>query len=595
MAKPKEQFNIHEYQGQFIESPSDTDYCSLCRKILKEPMLTECCGTHLCKTCAQPNIRYEKLQECHKCDRQTVSCILDKPKWRNVLELKVKCPFQEQGCEWTREIGESYDHLIVECEHMSFECNHGCGKKLVRQKIADHLEKHCPKRQVTCEHCNERGEAEAIRGDHLLKCPDCLIVCPSGCGTQFKQAQYDEHRETCGEVIVPCEFKYAGCDICLQRKLLPEHLREDTRKHIHLQSKFVQDKLEVSEQDFISQIEVSERIYDLYLQSAQAKTEEILEASSEQMKKITAESKKQLEQLSKNVDYKLVDLDNNLQVLYEQNQQKVTKLLEKVPDTLWQLDLGALHFESKIASGQFNEVWKGLQYELRQVAIKKHKLGSMTSSNFLQEALVMRDLEDDNILTLFGVCTKEEPMLIVTEYMTHGNLLHFLRNEGKEMSLSQQVSIIRQAASGMAYLESIKCVHRAVNSRSVLIGDSLQCKLGSFSLAKILEEDEQEYKIPQGERVPIKWSAPEVLIRNKCSSKSDVWSFGVVQYEVLTLRGLKMTVAMAETFIRTGSKIEQPPGCPQPLYDLVVQCLRKDPDTRPSFSSYVAELQSLRC
>ena len=207
----------------------------------------------------------------------------------------------------------------------------------------------------------------------------------------------------------------------------------------------------------------------------------------------------------------------------------------------------------------------------------------------------MRDLEHENILTLLGVCTKKEPILIITEYMSNDNLSHFLKYQVKTITLSQQVSIIQQVALGMAYLESKNYVHRALSSRNVFIGDNVLCKLGSFSLAKMLKESEHEYDIPQGERVPIKWSAPEVLTHNKCSIKSDMWSFGVVQYEVLTLKTLKMSNSMATFFILTESRIEQPlPGCPEPLHKLLVQSLGENPDTRPSFASYVIKLQDMK-
>ena len=136
--------------------------------------------------------------------------------------------------------------------------------------------------------------------------------------------------------------------------------------------------------------------------------------------------------------------------------------------------------------------------------------------------------------------------------MIHGNLLQFLRSHGKTLAHPEQLDIIQQVASGMAYLAGINCVHRSLTSRSVLVGNELKCKIGSFTVAHMLDKDECEYKIPQGERVPTKWSAPEILLHSTCSTKSDVWSFGILQYEVMTCGVLKVPNTRVEDLVNLG-------------------------------------------
>ena len=594
MACVDEEFNIHRYLWHFIESPSEDDFCYLCKKILKEPMLTECCGNHLCRACAEPSIASKKLLQCPSCEQYSVMCILDKAKWRHVLELKISCPLQERGCEWTGEIQRSDEHLMLGCEYMDFECSNGCGESLERHEIAEHLKKFCPKRKVSCEYCKEVGTLELMVGDHLLKCPSYSVICPYGCGDRFKQVLSEQHSKECSHMAVSCPYRFAGCDVTFARRMMQQHLEEDIHRHSHLQSKYFHEELSKKSHEFTQQKDVSDRLYEYYDELRQVSASKIEFSSKLLLEQIVVESTQTLDKGVRKINQSLTELKHRLEWSHEHMEHTVKRLVCQMPSKLWEVDPKELQFASKLASGQFSEVWKGLQYGEKQVAIKKHKSGSMTSSKFLQEARALRDLEHDNILTLLGVCTSEEPILLITEYMTHGNLLDFLKNAGKAISLSQQVSIIQQIASGLAHLENMNCIHRAVNSRSILVGDNLQCKIGSFTLAKMLEEGKTEYNIPQGERVPIKWSAPEVLIHNKCSTKSDMWSFGVVQYEVITLKGLKMSNSMAEVFIKTRSKIEQPQGCPELLHKLVVQCLEKDPDSRPSFALYLDKLQNLR-
>ena len=582
-----EDFDIHKWQWQFIGSLSEDDFCCLCKKILKEPMLTECCGAQACKTCIEPKISFKQLLQCPNCKQSSVICISNKARWRDILKLKVSCLLQSKGCKWTGSIQEGHKHLICDCMNMDIECSKGCGQLIERNKITVHLEQFCPKRQVSCEYCKERGKAETITGDHLLECPDYPIVCDQGCGKQFRQAQFQGHVAECVEMIVPCDFQFAGCDVHLRRELMPQHLMEEIQIHSCLQSTYVCSKL--AEDHLIQKCkEDNEMMLEEAMELSKTIAIEVVESNKH---RIASACMQQLKQRTLVINQRMIDNRDKVAKAHEFIKKAEKKLL---PNTLWEVDPKCIQLQSKIISGQFTEVWKGQKYG-EQVAIKKCITGSVTPSKFLQEAFVMRDLEHDNILKLLGVCTKEEPILIITEYMPKDNLSHFLKYQAETIILSQQVSIIQQVASGMAYLESKNCVHRAVSCRSVLIGDNVLCKIGSFSLAKMLKQSEQEYNIPQGERVPIKWSAPEVLTHNKCSIKSDMWSFGVVQYEVLSLKVLKMPNSMATFFILTESRIEQPPpGCPEPLYRLVVQSLGKNPDTRPSFASYVTKLQAMK-
>ena len=555
------EFDIHQYQWQFITSPSEDDFCSLCKKILSEPMLIECCGAHICKSCAQPKMRSGKLLQCYACNETSVPCIVNKSKWRNIQELKVYCPYQAMGCKWTGCIKKYHVHLAVNCvatrsrqaKKNELTTSVGSGP-VVRAKYDE----------FTKEDLHQR------RSDRTKP-----IHCRNRCRKMIMPHEQSVHNKVCLELIVPCEYEYAGCSSYSERKHLAKHMKNNLLEHSHLQSTLVRSKLEESHSDWQESIDENKIMLQKYLLPV-LKLSDVIEQS------LMSPAIQGISQL--------LEKHNDL----EQNARAVAA--KQQPSVLWELKRQNLTLESKLHAAQFSEVWKGMLFGKYQVAIEKHKLGTTTTSNFLQEAHILAKLEHKNVLGFIGVCTEgEEPALVITEYMCRGNLLNFLKNEGKLLTLEDKLTIIRSIVSGMAYLESLNCIHRAVSSRSILIGDSLECKIGNFSLAHILDGGELEYKIPQGERGPLRWSAPEILNENKCSTKSDVWSFGILQYEIITSEGLKMTNTKAESFITSGNILDSPSNCPEDLYEIMVLCWNMEADSRPTFSLVEELLEDVNC
>ena len=156
----------------------------------------------------------------------------------------------------------------------------------------------------------------------------------------------------------------------------------------------------------------------------------------------------------------------------------------------------------------------------------------MTPMEFLQEAALMKRLDYPNVLQLYAVCTREEPIYIVTELMKHGSLLEYLRGEGRSLKLPQLVDMSAQVAAGMAYLEKQNYIHRNLTASKILVREHLICKVADFGLACVIDED--IYEAHTGAKLPIKWTAPEAAMYNRFTIKSDVWSFGIVLYEIIT-------------------------------------------------------------
>ncbi|XP_043865831.1 tyrosine-protein kinase Abl isoform X4 [Drosophila mojavensis] len=259
--------------------------------------------------------------------------------------------------------------------------------------------------------------------------------------------------------------------------------------------------------------------------------------------------------------------------------------LSPEPDE-WEICRTDIMMKHKLGGGQYGEVYEAVWKRYgNTVAVKTLKEDTMALKDFLEEAAIMKEMKHPNLVQLIGVCTREPPFYIITEFMSHGNLLDFLRSAGREtLDAVALLYMATQIASGMSYLESRNYIHRDLAARNCLVGDNKLVKVADFGLARLMRDD--TYTAHAGAKFPIKWTAPEGLAYNKFSTKSDVWAFGVLLWEIATYGmspypGIDLTDVYHK--LEKGYRMERPPGCPPEVYDLMRQCWLWDATERPTF------------
>uniref|UniRef100_A0A4Y0BKT7 non-specific protein-tyrosine kinase n=1 Tax=Anopheles funestus TaxID=62324 RepID=A0A4Y0BKT7_ANOFN len=269
--------------------------------------------------------------------------------------------------------------------------------------------------------------------------------------------------------------------------------------------------------------------------------------------------------------------------------------LSPEPDE-WEICRTDIVMKHKLGGGQYGEVYEAVWKRYgNTVAVKTLKEDTMALKDFLEEAAIMKEMKHPNLVQLIGVCTREPPFYIITEFMSHGNLLDFLRTAGREtLDAVALLYMATQIASGMSYLESRNFIHRDLAARNCLVGDNNLVKVADFGLARLMRDD--TYTAHAGAKFPIKWTAPEGLAYNKFSTKSDVWAFGVLLWEIATYGmspypGIDLTDVFHK--LESGYRMERPPGCPPEVYDLMRKCWQWNAQDRPTFKSIHHDLEHM--
>jgi serine/threonine protein kinase len=259
----------------------------------------------------------------------------------------------------------------------------------------------------------------------------------------------------------------------------------------------------------------------------------------------------------------------------------------------WEMDPREIVFHEKIASGAFGDLFRGT-YCGQDVAIKILRGvqdDSVQFQEFLQEVAIMRKVRHRNVVQFIGACTERPNLCIVFEYMRGGSVYDFVRKNGP-LRVSAVLRIAVEVARGMDYLHKRKIVHRDLKAANLLMDEHGTVKIADFGVARVLDGA----GVMTAETGTYRWMAPEVIEHKPYSEKADVFSFGVVMWELLT--GLvpysDMTPLQAAVgVVQKGLRPPIPANCPPPLADIMRLTWQRDPVVRPSFEALKVKLEEL--
>ncbi|XP_071953229.1 tyrosine-protein kinase CSK-like isoform X2 [Antedon mediterranea] len=255
----------------------------------------------------------------------------------------------------------------------------------------------------------------------------------------------------------------------------------------------------------------------------------------------------------------------------------------------WAINRNEIIVGKVLGSGQFGEVKEG-EYKSKKVALKAMNESQRNLDPFLAEASIMTQLRHRNLVQLIGVALGN-PVYIVLEFMAKGNLLDYLRSRGRAVvTKKQQLDFSKNIAAGMSYLESKKFVHRDLAARNILISEDDTAKVSDFGLAK------DDTVMMDSGKIPVKWTAPEAVRKNIYSAKSDVWSFGVLLWELYSFGRVPYPRVPADNviaYIEEGCRMQSPEDCPEHIYKIMQQCWSFQPENRPTFHRISTQLDSL--
>ncbi|CAG7723244.1 unnamed protein product [Allacma fusca] len=269
----------------------------------------------------------------------------------------------------------------------------------------------------------------------------------------------------------------------------------------------------------------------------------------------------------------------------------------------WEVPRDKVELKKELGQGSFGMVYEGVLCDFipsisrMKCAVKTvaREAPSEDRARFLQEALIMTQMNTHHVVKLLGVISKTQPTFVVMELMLLGDLKKYLRSRRPEEvgskglpppTLKEIIRMAAEIADGMAYLDSHSLVHRDLAARNCMVSENVTVKVGDFGMTKDVFETEYYRKATKG-LLPVRWMAPESIRDGVFSIKSDCWSFGVVLWEMATLAASPyqgFTNDQVLRYVRDGGVMERPEGCPNQLYEMMLRCWQFEARNRPTFA-----------
>ncbi|KAM5139770.1 proto-oncogene tyrosine-protein kinase receptor Ret isoform 12-T12 [Callospermophilus lateralis] len=299
----------------------------------------------------------------------------------------------------------------------------------------------------------------------------------------------------------------------------------------------------------------------------------------------------------------------------------------KIPeDPKWEFPRKNLVLGKTLGEGEFGKVVKATAFRLKgragytTVAVKMLKENASPSElrDLLSEFNLLKQVNHPHVIKLYGACSQDGPLLLIVEYAKYGSLRGFLRDSRKvgpgymgsggsrnsssldhpderALTMGDLISFAWQISRGMQYLAEMKLVHRDLAARNILVAEGRKMKISDFGLSRDVYEEDSYVKRSKG-RIPVKWMAIESLFDHIYTTQSDVWSFGVLLWEIVTLGGNPYPGIPPErlfNLLKTGHRMERPDNCSEEMYRLMLQCWKQEPDKRPVFADISKDLEKM--
>ncbi|XP_035387726.1 proto-oncogene tyrosine-protein kinase receptor Ret isoform X2 [Electrophorus electricus] len=299
----------------------------------------------------------------------------------------------------------------------------------------------------------------------------------------------------------------------------------------------------------------------------------------------------------------------------------------KIPeDPKWEFPRKNLVLGKTLGEGEFGKVVKATAFRLKgkagytTVAVKMLKENASPSElrDLLSEFTLLKQVNHPHVIKMYGACSQDGPLYLIVEYAKYGSLRNFLRESRKvgpsylgsdanrnssyledpderALTMGDLISFAWQISRGMQYLAEMKLVHRDLAARNVLVAEGRKMKISDFGLSRDVYEEDSYVKRSKG-RIPVKWMAIESLFDHIYTTQSDVWSFGVLLWEIVTLGGNPYPGIAPErlfNLLKTGYRMERPENCTEEMYSLMLRCWKQEADKRPTFSEISKELERM--
>ncbi|KAB2043222.1 hypothetical protein ERO13_D01G001500v2 [Gossypium hirsutum] len=261
---------------------------------------------------------------------------------------------------------------------------------------------------------------------------------------------------------------------------------------------------------------------------------------------------------------------------------------------VWEIDPRHLKFENKVASGSYGDLYKGT-YCSQDVAIKvlkPERVDTDIQKDFAQEVFIMRKVRHKNVVQFIGACTKPPTLCIVTEFMCGGSVYDYLHKQKGVFKLPSLLKVAIDVSKGMNYLHQNDIIHRDLKAANLLMDENEVVKVADFGVARVKVQS----GVMTAETGTYRWMAPEVIEHKPYDHKADVFSFGIMLWELLTgklpyeyLTPLQAAVGV----VQKGLRPTVPKNTNPKLTQLLERCWQQDPTLRPDFSEIIGILQQI--